>query len=208
MDYIPVANTAQAEIIALMAGQRTQWVCHYQRASLVAYNIASLTDLANGIVTAINGSSVKGLFPSTWSLIEVRCIDMESQFGPAISASSGLPIVGTRAGTQLPNNCALVLTKRTASRGRSYRGRLYFGPLIEADVTDNTVGSTVVSSIINNLGAVLLTVVGVTENHKLHVVSRYSNGVARVTGISTLVTGWTSDGIVDSQRRRLPGRGN
>lgn len=208
MDYIPVPDVAQAEIVALMAGQRTQWVCHYRRTALIGYDVAALSDLAAGIVTAINGSSVKGLFPSTWSLIEVRAIDLSSQFGPAISASAGLPIVGTRAGAQLPNNCALVITKRTAARGRSFRGRLYFGPLIEADVIDNTVGSTVVSSVIGNLGAVLLTVVGAVENHKLQVVSRYTGGNARVTGISTPVTGWTSDGVVDSQRRRLPGRGN
>lgn len=208
MAYIPVLNTAQVELVALMAGQRTQWVVHYKRDPDGQYDVVALTDLSTALVTAIGGASVKGCLPATWSLIEVRAIDMESQFGPAISAASGLPIVGTRAGAQLPNNVALVLTKRTAARGRSYRGRLYFGPLVEADVTDNTVTAGVVTSIIGNLGAVLLTVTGALHTHRLQVVSRFSNNVARVEGIATQVTGWTSDGIVDSQRRRLPGRGN
>lgn len=208
MVYIPVPDTAQVEMVALMAGQRTQWVLHYKKDPVGNYDVPALSDLAAALVAAINGASVKGLFPTTWSLIEVRAIDMEDQFGPAVSASSGLPIVGTRAGGQLPNNVALVLTKRTSARGRSFRGRLYFGPLVEADVTDNTVSGAIVTSIIGNLGAVLLTVVGASFTHRLQVVSRFTNNAARVTGIATQVTGWTSDGIVDSQRRRLPGRGN
>lgn len=208
MAYIPVPDVAQVEMVALMAGQRTQWVIHYKRDVAGDYDVAHLADLAAALVAAINGASVKGLFPATWSLIEVRAIAMESQFGPAVSASSGLPIVGTRAGAQLPNNVALVLTKRTSARGRSFRGRLYFGPLVEADVTDNTVTPAIVTSIIGNLGAVLLTVVGASFTHKLQVVSRFTNNVARSEGIATPVTGWTSDGIIDSQRRRLPGRGN
>ena len=39
------------------------------------------------------------------------------------------------------------------------------------------------------------------------VVSRYENNAPRAEGIATLVDRLSSDGVIDSQRRRLPGRG-
>jgi len=207
MDYIEVPGVAQVEVTALMAGQRTQNILHYKMTGATNYDATELTRLATAIIAYFNQVSVKGLYPATWQLIEVRAIDLSQQFGPAVTVGAGLPITGTRAGSQLPNNCALVLTKRTALRGRSFRGRFYFGPLCEADVTDNTVSGAVVTSILGNMAGLLDITDATTVHHFLQVVSRHAGGVPRTTGLPTQVSSLTSDGVLDSQRRRLPGRG-
>ena len=209
MAYVPVSNCAQVEMVALMAGQRTQNVLHYTQTGMAAYNTAKLTALCNAIIALVNQTSVKALWPSTWQLIELRATDLTTQFSEAVTISAGLPITGTRPGSQLPNNCALCFTKRSTLRGRNFRGRFYFGPLVEADVTDNTVSGAVVTGIIGNLLNGLRVVTDAnTVVHNLQIVSRWNNNVPRAAGLTTDVNNWTSDGIVDSQRRRLPGRGN
>lgn len=207
MAFIPTPNCAQVEINCSMNGQRTQWVLHYVINPAAPYTVASLGNLAAGIVTHLNVASVKSKWPSTMSVTGVRAIDMGSQTGPAVEASSGLPIQGTHAGASLPNNVALCLTKRTSNRGRSFRGRLYFGPLTETDVLGNIVDAAFVTSLIGNFANGFLTITNGATVHELVVLSRFNNGVPRSVGIPTNVDNWTSDGVIDSQRRRLPGRG-
>lgn len=208
MAFIPTAGVAQVDLIQMIDNQRCENVLHYKQAGATDYNTDKLIDLGTALIAYFNLTSVKGLYPSTWSLIEVRCTDMSEQFGPAVSVAAGLPIVGTRAGAQLPNNCALVLTKRSTIRGRNFRGRMYFAPLVEADVTGNVVSSAVVTSILGNLAGLLDITDADTVHHFLNVVSTRFNNQDRVAGIATQVFSLTSDGVVDSQRRRLPGRGN
>jgi len=208
MAFVEAPGVAQVEVTALMDGQRTQNVLHYKMTGATDYDAAELTALATAIIAYFNQVSVKGLYPSTWQLIEVRAIDLSQQFGFAVSVGAGLPITGTRAGAQLPNNCALVLTKRTSLRGRSFRGRIYFGPLVEADVTGNSVSGAVVTSILGNLAGLLDITDAGAVHHYLQIVSRYTNNSERGTALVTQVSSLTSDGVLDSQRRRLPGRGS
>lgn len=49
--------------------------------------------------------------------------------------------------------------------------------------------------------------VGSTPATDLAVVSRIEGGVLRAEGIATIVTGVTIEKVLDSQRRRLPTRG-
>ena len=208
MEFIPTPGVAQVDVIQMIDGQRCENVFHYKQAGAGDYNTDKLGDLGTAIVAYYNLTAVKALFPATWQLIEVRVTDMSDQFGPAVSVGAGLPIVGTRAGAQLPNNCALVLTKRSTVRGRSFRGRMYFAPLVEADVTGSVVSSSVVTSILGNLAGLLDLTDADAVHHYMNVLSRRFNNAWRTVGMATQVFSLTCDGIVDSQRRRLPGRGN
>jgi len=146
----------------------------------------------------------------TWSpsvlFTGVRVVDLTTESSPVAESSTGLPVPGAQSGASLPNNVALVLTKRTQFRGRSYRGRIYHGGIPETSVTGNTVAAGYVTTAIANYTNLLAltTSLGVWE---MVVVSRYTNNAPRSSGIFSNVTGFTSDGVVDSQRRRLPGRG-
>ena len=203
MPFIPVPQVVQVELIFNHSGEICENVIHYT--SPVEPTTASMSLLGQQIVDwyAVNA---KDQFPSTTQLQNVKLTDLTTQNSEVVNYAVSLPMVGTRVGAALPNNVALTITKRTARRGRSYRGRLYHMGLTEADVTGNTVTPAVVTSIVNDY-LLLLTRTTADGGYTMVVVSRQLNNVVREVGVVEPVTGMTSDGVVDSQRRRLPGRG-
>lgn len=204
MAYIPVPNIAQLEFTYAWQGQRCQNVLHYFNE--VNWTSALLLGLANAAVAEWN-TNVKPRCVATLQLVEVKATDLETQTGPVAFASSGLPVTGTLSGTSVPNNVTVALTKRTDQRGRSYRGRIFHPGLAQTDITTNTIVAGALTAILAAWTALLVVSDG-TNPCEMCVVSRFQGGAPLGTGIHTIVTGLTSDGIVDSQRRRLPGRGN
>lgn len=204
MPFVPALDTVQLEVTLLLEGQRIQNVYHYTVASSVTP--VNMLAFANDYVNYWD-VNWKGWYPTTVSLIEVKVTDLNIDTGPVVFATASLPIVGTRVGAALPNNCALVLTKRTIKRGRSFRGRTYFGPLCEPDVTANAVSGTFVSGAITRMQGQIEQIVG-AETWTMCVLSRISDGAYRDFAETEPVIAISSDGLVDSQRRRLPGRGS
>ena len=190
-------------MIYAMDSQRTMNSFHYLNST--GYTSIEMSALCADMVSNFN-TVLKDQYPATCQLIEVKATDLQAQNGPSVIYGTGLPIAGTRAGAQLPNSCCLCITKRTALRGRSFRGRSYFGPLTETDVTGNVASSTFVTSLLSDWSSYLSRTVG-GEVWDLVVISRKQNGQWLEFGDSTRVIGFTSDGVIDSQRRRLPGRG-
>lgn len=205
MPYIPVSDTVMAELFMIWDSQLIETVLHFSPV-VAGYNLAQMGDLGDALVTWW-GTNIKPGMPTTLSLSGVKITDMASETGPVVDVSTGLPVIGTNASPSLPNNVACVFTKRTALRGRSYRGRIYHPGLCESMVTGNTV---LASQVTTNITAynLLRSFTANTKVWKLQVVSRRFEGADRLTGVTEPVTGFTSDGVVDSQRRRLPGRGS
>jgi len=73
----------------------------------------------------------------TWVSTEVRCID------DAVEPSTTVAVgeVGGVAGDALPSYCAMVISKLTAFRGRSYRGRLYLAGVPESGNVNNALNA-------------------------------------------------------------------
>lgn len=69
----------------------------------------------------------------TWVSTEVRCINDAVE--PATLVLVGE--AGLVAGDALPSYCAMVLSKLTANRGRSYRGRAYLAGVPESGNANN-----------------------------------------------------------------------
>ena len=205
MAFIPVPNVVQAELVFTWNGQICQNVLHY----LVDEGVDPTIQAGIGAdLAAWFDDSMQPLVVDTLSLIEVRLSDLTSEFAPGASWSGGLPLVGSLAGgLSMPNNVSIVMTKRTDFRGRSFRGRIYHVGLSENQVTANNIVPATLTSLLAAYAELMTVTVG-AETYPLCVVSRYQGGEPRVTGIATPVTAITSDGIVDSQRRRLPGRGS
>lgn len=203
MAFIPVPNVAQAELTYVWDGQTVQNVLHYSKAS--PWSVTHLQELGQSLQEEWS-ASIRSLQPTTLSLVEIRCLDLSAANAEYFNYTGGLPLAGTNASPSMPNNCALVLTKRTAMRGRSFRGRIYHPGLIDAYVTASRVNNDAVNGLVtaytNLLGLQLL-----LDEALMVVVSRYNGGAPRAEGIASLVSHLTSDGVVDSQRRRLPGRG-
>jgi hypothetical protein len=121
------------------------------------------------------------------------------------------PTPGTNgAGTlKVPTDTSIAIKRVTGAVGRSYRGRLYW-PLWDQSylVTADTTGATYLNGVVSALASFQAAVEGGTYPCTCVLVSFYSDGALRDPGISTPIVGWTyKDVVVDSQRRRLLGRG-
>jgi hypothetical protein len=142
------------------------------------------------------------------SLYAVEVTDLETATAPGVTKAVTPPLVGGKAFEQtLPNHTAAVMTLRTALRGRSYRGRIYHCGFTEAQVNGNFIAAAVNTSLVSAYANLLaLSDANGAEIARMVVVSRYANNIKRTVGIHTLVTGISSSGVVETQRRRMPGR--
>lgn len=203
MAFIPVPDVVQVDLVYTLDTQIIENVLHYKPVGLPV--VDSMVELGEELISWWSTTG-KVQCPDEVSLINVKVTDLATNFAPSINVGTGLPIAGTLSGAPLPNNCSLCVTKRTVFRGRSFRGRIYHPALTETDVTANAVSAGRVNAIIAAYEDLMFFTL-VEDTWSLGVVSRYSEGEPRVEGIFTPVVALTTDGMVDSQRRRLPGRG-
>lgn len=203
MDYVPAPGVCQAELIYLWDGQVVETVLHFKPS--VTLTPPLMNELGAHLVNWFN-AQLDIQLPTVMTLTAVKLTDMTTNIAPVVNYSTGLPLNGVSAAISLPNNCALVITKRTLLRGRSFRGRIYHPGLTEANVTANQVSSVYV---VNTVAIYSLLIVFTTAGAewKMQVVSKKFEGNWRETADSNPVTSLDSDGVVDSQRRRLPKRG-
>lgn len=123
-----------------------------------------------------------------------------------LSWTTGLPIAGTNGTASMPNNVALALAFKTALRGRSFRGRIFLPGLTEGNVVDNTVQPAFITAWYTFFGILASTLIDLIAWQV--VVSRVEGGDPRPAGVVTQVNNWiVTNTVVDSMRRRLPGRG-
>ena len=105
----------------------------------------------------------------------------------------------------MPNATTIAVKKNTGRAGRSYRGRVYHVGLTEIQVQDNRITPTATAAI-NTAYSTLITRY-TAINCEWVVASTQNNNVPRVVGVATPIVGVSVDPVIDSQRRRLPGRG-
>lgn len=203
MAFVPVPDAASFELIYDVFGQRVENVLHV--VSDNTFDATKLADISQLIVEWFEDYG-KDLMHNATTLEMVVAKDLSSQTGPAIEYTTGLPIVGTVANVQeLPLNVTACVSFGTALRGRSYRGRLYQTALTVASVVENVLSTNYRSALIVAYQALIDTLnVG---TYSLAVVSKYSNKAPRTTGVATPIINVSVDPNVDSQRRRLNGRG-
>jgi hypothetical protein len=203
MPFIPVPDVAQVDFTYNWHGQICQNVLHYKLDG--GFSAGNLISLANDAITEW-GAGPKIQMTSNISLISVKCTDLSTENGPTYTTTAGLPLAGTLTAPSVPNNVAMVVTKRTAQRGRSFRGRLYHPAIASADVTANVISAGRVAAVVAAWTTMLQLDLGATTVDMV-VISRYTDNAPRVLGIWTLVDVLTADNTIDSMRSRLPGRG-
>lgn len=121
------------------------------------------------------------------------------------------PVVGTGFGPvgSLPTDNALAVKKVTAGYGRSNRGRVYWpvwevAMLSSADHVSTTARSAIVAALTDFQGDIQTS----SSPAKLSVLSTVTNKVPRSSGVAAEILSWSVfDTVIDSQRRRLVGRG-
>lgn len=201
MAFIPLPNTIKVVFEYTVGGQLVVNVYFVSKPSPW-----STGDMGNALAIFDGWHNTTARTHQSASLVLNRIVatDQSTQNAPGLElAVAARP--GTIPGEVMPNNVTLVTTFNTAFRGRSFRGRSYWNGMAEAQVAGSLVLPATVTAI-NNTYPTLQTSLG-AASMTLVVASRFTNNAPRITGLSTPVTGFRTENVVDSQRRRLPGRG-
>lgn len=206
MAYQPVAATALIEIVYLANGQTCENTLYFRHAT-TGWSPAELTALAQAIQNWWVGE-MAGITSNEIGIVRIDATDLSDQFGPKVIFPVTPTQLGTNPSPPLPNNATFCTTFTTGLRGRAFRGRNFFVGLAENFATGNQVSVPFATSLVNAyselLGATYLPV-GVDWM----VVTRVVNGVVQMPTALTnaVLSAVHADLNVDSQRRRLTGRG-
>lgn len=172
----------------------------------------TLSSLASDFTTALIKNTSGGLLYTCHTSVssgELIVRDVKPATGAAVQTTPGAVIGTNNTADLLPPQCAGVLSFSTGLAGRSYRGRLYFAGLTEADQAAGTWTAGAVSNM-NTIITNLLTVFGPTGSNpdwQWVVISRYLNKSLRPTPIGTAITAGSVRPYVYTQRRRTIGYG-
>lgn len=199
---------AQVTMEGLLDGQQYINRFYVTRADGQAeWNRLALEEAAEKAETFF-GTNLAPLVVNELRLTEIRVRQMVPGIAPQFILASGLE--GTDASEPSPNAIAACMTLSTGFAGRSARGRMYVGGVPANVVNGNTFDNTYVVEMNNAFQSGLLSRFANTGNIDMQVViySQFENGVLRPQAVLTPVTTISMrDNIVDTQRRRLPGRG-
>lgn len=203
MPFVPFNNTIRLDVIFVQDGQRVENVHHFIVDETP--DVATAASLCEAYKTWwVN--NLRSSIPTNVSLVEIIGTIMENENDPVVSYTTGLPVAGTSGGHAMPNSVTVAVKLNTAYRGRSYRGRTYYIGLVEEQIDDNKINNTFAATLKGWYEDLMALSVDVGPA-VLGVASKYSHKALRQTGVITPVTSVTVDQYIDSQRRRLPGRG-
>ena len=206
MAFVPIPSAMKAEVIWNLGAQEVVITLTVRKSAGGTITQADVDGVADTIHSWAQGA-FRGVLSAAAFYTLSRVTDISTATGPQAVRIPATTVVGQYAGTSAPNNVSLVTTLRTGLRGRSYRGRSYLFALPTGQLggSSTTVVNTYALSVLAayiGLQAALL-IVGKT----LAVPSKVLDGVARNPGVATPVTTFSNDVLLDSQRRRLAGRG-
>jgi hypothetical protein len=210
MPFVPVPNTALVEVRMQANAQQvenTLWFTFPDPpdADALATLCAQIRTWWVTFIAPLTSSAVQ--------LREIQATSMHSATAPTAALSPATLTIGGSTPNIVSNNVTMAVSFRTASRGRSFRGRNYIVGLTE----DQVAGNQVVAGITTLWLAAYEHLLGsaATPGSIWVVASRFSGvsgpehtPVPRAAGIVTEVTSVVVvDDNVDSARRRLTGRG-
>lgn len=203
MPFVVTFNTVQVELRYLFDNQQTENTLYFEFED--PPSITQGEALADAVFDWWD-TNLKPLQCGTLYLREIFCTDLDAADGWAVTRVSSPVVQGTRSGESMPNNIACCISFRTNQRGRAHRGRNYAMAMGEGDVTNNNFTTGYLSAL--QAAYVALADVETAASCNWVVVSRFQGLLPRENGVTTPVTSvGFFDGVVDSQRRRLPGRG-
>jgi hypothetical protein len=203
MAFIPVENTVQVELRFILHGQKCENTLYFHNQDGVS--IAAMDQLADDI-NAWLVPTYMGMLPSSTSLAEVYITDLTTDTSPTVSNTDEAGALGSyTTSPALPGNATVTVSFRTNGRGRGSRGRNYIVGLGEDSVVGNTINPALKTAVEN---AYLALLPEISTGWQWCVVSRFLDGAPRAEGLVQMVTNViVVDPYVDSQRRRLTGRG-
>lgn len=203
--FIPVPNTASVELIYQQIGEVSENVFKCYKGT--PFSLSDLQAL-RGVVNTWDSATASAVRTSSASLFRIRTKALDSLGSPMEDYYLPTPRPGTIVGTNAPLNMAFCVKLGTGHSGRSYRGRWYWGNLTMNQTSDAghmaVVSANLAVAALNTLVANLA-----AAGYTMCVTSYMTGGVWRASGLNTAITtAVATDTLLDSMRRRLPGRGH
>lgn len=203
MAFIPVPNTLEVELVQSMDNQIIENTLYFE------FETTPSESDAGGLATALIAwwdDQFSTELSADLLLLRVVVTDLSADDSFSLTFNATPTPAGKVSDGSVPNNCAICISFRTAGRGRSARGRNYVAGLPNGFVAANRVVATVTDSLVAAYNALVSLAGG--AGAVWVVVSRFTNHLPRVSGATfPITTAVLVDNVLDSQRRRLPGRG-
>lgn len=210
MPFVPVTDTIEVETVFELDSQIVENTSYFRKDT--GWDETSVSDFLAAMRTLIQTDLMPTL-STALKLIRLigTLLDAVDSLGVVLNVTPGF--AGSVGGSALPNNAALTVTFQTAARGRSARGRNYITGLT-TDMQDgiNSIEDASVTGWLSYYDA--LRALAGENGATMVVVSRFSGvdadgkPIPRALGVTNAITGFAVyDRTIDSQRRRLPGRG-
>lgn len=205
MAFIPVPDVVEAELIMELYGQRIENTLYFEKAG--GWLPADMVELGEDLQVWW-AAEYANIVTADVALLDVVVTDLSSAFAPSIGVPAPPGTVGGEAGASSPGNVCLTISFRTSGRGRSSRGRNYVSGIAEANIVGNDVTGSY-ATVASGVYSALLTPGTLPADVVWVVVSRFTAGAPRVTGLAQpILSAIITDNAIDSQRRRLRGRGD
>lgn len=203
MAFIPIPEAIKASIEFTIGGQVVVITLGWKKGAPI---IPDDLDALNAALDDWVSTHLFNVYSDDMSAIKAVSTDLTSESAPSRDRVFSPSIPGAQTGANVPQNVAAVISFITGQRGRSYRGRNYIpGIPVDAQPTTGVMTSTFANGILTAYAGLadVESATGLTHA----VLSRFHNKAPRTTGVATPVTGYVVNFNLDSQRRRLPGRG-
>lgn len=205
MAFIALAGGIKVSIEYTLNGEQIVNVFWLQT---VALTPPTSTDLVNAATGAnVWRLALRPMQSTALSCARIHCIDWSVADGESHDMIAPASPGGTNVGDPCPNNVAICQSFLTGLTGRSRHGRMYHSGITETMLTSNNLVTAASGVAIN--GAWGAGKASFDGNNLVHVVASFvHNGAPRAVGLATPIIAAAIDQPTDSQRRRLPGRGN
>lgn len=203
MPFQRVPDTVEIVIDGVVGGQ----ACintHYAQ-MVGGYTIADIENLASDVDAWVTTWWLPQM-PSSYHYNGTQVRGLNAAIDIAASDSTGAADGALAPSTQ-PNNCTLAVSRRSANTGRGARGRIYIPPPAPSAMADeNHITDSFAAALVNVFDALDVAVSG--AGFVPVIVHRVASGVPLAEAVVFTIIEWVVvDKVMDSMRRRLPGRG-
>jgi len=202
LPYQPCPNILKVALSGNVGGEELVNTLHYGRPT--AWDTTDMLTVATGVYDWWVANMAPLVCDNSGFNLS-QATDLTTRTSASVTYSHALT-GGTISTPAAPNNVAVCVTLRTDNRGRSYRGRNYVGGIPLSQILG---GLYIESTYANEIKEAYEALIG--EDFGVGavwgVLSRTLDKVLRDEGVLTEITSVSVDLALDSQRRRLAGRG-
>lgn len=210
MAFIPVVNVGEFRLQFTYFNQQCENVFHVFTPG--GWDVTEIEQMAS----KFRDWWIQYLKPWTSNSLTLRKVayrDLSEPSGIGGDFTTDLPASGDRTSPGQPGNVTVSVKWNTGYVGRSYRGRTYHLGLTEEATVGNALDATFLEELTDAYNFLIPVIESTFEDAQLVVVSKYSGvdadgkPIPRIVGIHTDINSASINPDLDSQRRRLNGRG-